>query len=194
MTAFMRNNSHRLGLLLVLCAAALLLAACGGNKGLRGGAGTPPAMQGGGAAGGQGYNAHGRNIDIRGLEGIPAEDRAMFTDPNNPLSTRIIYFAFDSSGIPQRFAPVIRAHARYLAKHPNVHLRLEGHTDERGTREYNVALGERRAESVEQALIVSGARDSQITTLSFGEERPAVLGSTPQAYAKNRRVELIYVD
>lgn len=187
------NYGRRLGLLMVLFAAAFVLAACGGNKGLRGGPGTPPAMQGG-AGGNQGQGVRGRNIDVRGLEGIPAEDRAMFTDPNNPLSTRIIYFAFDSSAIPSRFARVIQAHASYLAKHPQVNLRLEGHTDERGTREYNVALGERRAESVEQAMVLSGASSNQITTLSFGEERPASLGSNPEAYAQNRRVELIYVE
>lgn len=192
MTAFTRNYGHRLALLLVLCAAALTLAACGANTQMRNN-GTPPAMQGNGV-GNQGQGMRGQNVDVRGLEGIPPEDRAMFMDPNNPLSTRIIYFGFDTSTIPQRFAPVIRAHAHYLAKHPNVHVRLEGHTDERGTREYNVALGERRAESVQRALVVSGADPDQITTLSFGEERPAVLGSTPEAYAKNRRVELVYVD
>ena len=72
-------------------------------------------------------------------------------------------------------------------------LRLEGHTDERGTREYNVALGERRAESVQKALVLAGAGSNQLSTLSFGEERPAELGSSEAAYAKDRRVELIYV-
>ena len=71
-------------------------------------------------------------------------------------------------------------------------LRMEGHTDERGTREYNVALGERRAESVQQAIVLSGASASQLSTLSFGEERPAELGSTESAYSQNRRVEFIY--
>lgn len=192
MKACMHNHNRRLSLILVLLAATVVLAACGANRGVRGGVQTPTAVPGG--TGGQSYGVTGRNVNIRGLQGIPAGDRAMFTDPDNPLSTRIIYFAFDSSVIPSRFAPVIRAHANYLANHPRVNLRLEGHTDERGTREYNVALGERRAESVKQALVLAGARASQITTLSFGEERPAVLGSTPEAYAKNRRVELVYVE
>lgn len=192
----MKSVTHiagqRLALVLILCLAAVVLAACGGNKGLRGGEGTPPAVEGNGS-GDQGSGIRGRDIDVRGLEGIPSEDRAMFTDPDNPLSTRIIYFAFDNSSIPQRFSPVIQAHAKYLSKHPNVHLRLEGHTDPRGTREYNVALGERRAESVKQAMVFSGASRDQITTLSFGEERPAVPGNSSEAYAKDRRVELIYV-
>lgn len=188
MSVSMNYHGRRMGLLLVLFASALVLAACGGNKDLRGGE-TPVAQ-------GDGYGSQGlqgENVDVRGLQGIPEEDRAMFLDPNNPLSTRVIYFGFDSSAIPQRFAPVIRAHARYLAKHPQVHLRLEGHTDPRGTREYNIALGERRAESVEQALAVSGAGNNQVTTLSFGEERPAIPGDSRQALAKDRRVVLVYV-
>lgn len=132
-------------------------------------------------------------LNQRGLLGIQREDRTRFLDPTNPLSTRVIYFEFDSSQIQSRFAEALAAHARYLAEHPDVRLRLEGHTDERGTREYNVALGERRAGSVEKALVLGGAGTSQLSTLSFGEERPAELGSTEEAYAKNRRVELIYV-
>lgn len=180
--------THRIGLLLVLFVAALVLAACGGNKDIRGGE-TPVAQ-------GDGYGSQGMqsgNVDVRGLDGIPQKDRAMFLDPNNPLSTRIIYFGFDSSAIPQRFAAVVQAHASYLAKHPQVHLRLEGHTDPRGTREYNIALGERRAESVQQALAVSGASNSQMNVLSFGEERPAMPGDSREALAKDRRVELVYV-
>lgn len=184
------HHGHRIGLLLILLAVTAVLAACGGNKGLRSGTNTPVAQAGGDA----GYGVQRQNVDVRGLEGIPEEDRGMFVDPGNPLSTRIIYFGYDSSAIASRFAPVIQAHAQYLAKHPQVHLRLEGHTDPRGTREYNVALGERRAESVEQALVLSGANSNQITTLSFGEERPAVPGTTTKAYAQDRRVVLVYVE
>lgn len=133
-------------------------------------------------------------LNQRGLLGIREQDRTMFLDPDNPLSTRIVYFEFDSSRIQSRFAETLRVHAEYLKSHPDVRLRLEGHTDERGTREYNVALGERRAVSVEKALVLSGAEASRISTLSFGEEQPAALGSTEEAYADNRRVELIYVE
>lgn len=141
----------------------------------------------------------GPDIDVsrlneRGLLGIERRDRLMFLDPDNPLSTRTIYFEFDSSRIQPDFQQAIQAHAAYLADHPDVRLRLEGHTDERGTREYNVALGERRANAVKQALVIAGARANQLSTLSFGEERPAETGSTEAAYAKNRRVELVYVD
>jgi len=191
---FIRHPHYRLGLFFVLFAATLMLAACGGGKNLRGGE-TPTAIDGMSGAGDRGatQGTRVRDLDVRGLEGIPQRDRAMFTDPNNPLSTRVIYFAFDSSAIPSRFSKVLEAHADYLSEQPDVKLRLEGHTDERGTREYNIALGERRAEAVEKILVLSGARSNQITTLSFGEERPAVQGSSDEAYAKNRRVELVYV-
>lgn len=186
-------SGRRLILAAVLVLSALTLSACGGNKNVRGNApGMPTAgmndqNQGNGMA-------SGRDIDVRGLEGIPAEDRHLFTDPNNPLSTRTVYFDLDSSAIPSRFSQAIQAHGQYLANHPNVHLRLEGNTDERGTREYNVALGERRADSVKQALVLSGANASQVSTISYGEERPAVLGHDAEAYNKNRRVEFIYTN
>ena len=182
---------QRFSLITLLMVAMLVLGACGGKKNLRDGDDLPAAGMGGQGDQGMGMNS-GRDIDVRGLEGIDPADRAMFTDPNNPLSTRIIYFDLDQSAIPSRFSQAIQAHGRYLSQHPNVKLRLEGHTDERGTREYNVALGERRAESVQQALQLSGANSGQLSTLSFGEERPAELGSNESAYSQNRRVEFIY--
>lgn len=185
------TTGRRFSLVVLLVAAALALSACGGDKNLRDGDDMPAAGMGGQGDQGMGMNS-GRAIDVRGLEGIDPDDRSMFTDPNNPLSTRIVYFDLDQSAIPSRFSQAIQAHGRYLSEHPNVTLRLEGHTDERGTREYNVALGERRAESVQQALVLSGASARQFSTLSFGEERPAELGSNESAYAKNRRVEFIY--
>jgi peptidoglycan-associated lipoprotein len=175
-------------LLAVLMIAAMALTACGGHKNLRNMGNMPAAGTNGQISGVQSK----RDIDVRGLEGIDPSDRSKFNDPNNPLSTRIVYFDLNSSAIPSRFSQAIQAHAQYLAQHPKVHLRLEGNTDERGTREYNVALGERRANSVKQALVLSGANADQISTISYGEERPAVLGSTEQAYAKNRRVVFIY--
>lgn len=186
------QTARRLMLVMVLLAAAIAVTACGGKKNVRGG-GVPPA-------GMQGHNgqtsgpSQRRDIDVRGLEGIPKGDRHLFTDPDNPLSTRTLYFPLDSSSIPSKYSQAIQAHAQYLTNHHNVHLRLEGNTDERGTREYNVALGERRADSVKQALVLSGASGSQITTISYGEERPAKLGHTEAAYAKNRRVDFIYTN
>lgn len=106
--------------------------------------------------------------------------------------TRIIYFAFDRSDIPQAAYESLKAHASHLAKTPSARLRLEGHADERGTPEYNVALSERRGNTVRQFLILNGAKSSQLEVISYGEEKPAVLGSDELSWAKNRRVELAY--
>ena len=109
-----------------------------------------------------------------------------------PFARKVIYFDFDKSEIKPEFAAVVAAHSRNLASHPNLHVKLEGNTDERGTREYNIGLGERRAQAVRRALMLQGVAQSQITTVSFGAERPAVDGDTEAAWAQNRRVELVY--
>ncbi len=110
------------------------------------------------------------------------------------LQQRTVYFDFDSSAIKPEYNDLIAAHARYLVANPNVRVRLEGNTDERGSREYNIGLGERRAQAVRQALMLQGVADSQITTVSYGEERPAVTGHNEAAYAKNRRVDVVYLN
>ena len=104
----------------------------------------------------------------------------------------VVYFDFDSSEIKPEYNDLIAAQARRLVAHPALRVRLEGHTDERGSREYNIALGERRAQAVRRALLLQGVSDSQVVTVSYGEERPAVQGNTEEAYAKNRRV--VFVD
>lgn len=118
---------------------------------------------------------------------------------NNPVNydgttdTRVIYFAFDQSTIPSAAFATLRAHADYLSSHPNAKIRLEGNTDERGTREYNIALGERRAKSVSQYLRVQGVSSSQIQVVSYGEEKKAAYGHDAMSWAKNRRVEINYL-
>jgi peptidoglycan-associated lipoprotein len=109
------------------------------------------------------------------------------------LATRIVYFDFDNSEVRGAGVEVVAAHARYLAANPATRVRLEGHTDERGSREYNIGLGERRAQSVRRALMLQGALDGQISTVSYGEERPAAAGHDEDAWAKNRRVEIMYL-
>jgi len=104
----------------------------------------------------------------------------------------IVYFDYDSSEIQQQYLAVVSANASYLVKYPTAHARLEGNTDERGSREYNIGLGERRAQVVRRALLAQGVADAQITTVSYGEERPAVEGHDEAAYAQNRRVEFVY--
>jgi len=118
---------------------------------------------------------------------------------NNPVNydgttnTRIIYFAFDKSGVPSAAFDTLRAHAQYLKSNSNAKVRLEGSTDERGTREYNVALGERRADAVAQFLRVQGVSSAQIEQVSYGEEKPAARGHDEMSWAKNRRVEINYL-
>jgi peptidoglycan-associated lipoprotein len=112
--------------------------------------------------------------------------------PAGPAESRIIYFDFDKSDIKPEFAGIVTANAQYLTAHPGAKLKLEGNTVERGTREYNIGLGERRAQAVRRALMLQGASENQLTTVSFGAERPAVEGDDESAWSKNRRVELVY--
>lgn len=125
--------------------------------------------------------------DETGAVGMSALD-----DPNSPLATRIIYFEYDSSEIQAQYRPTVEAHAAFLASNPTVSVTLEGHADERGSREYNLALGERRAESVKRQMTLLGASPSQIRNVSYGEERPALDGHDEYAWSQNRRVEILY--
>ena len=106
------------------------------------------------------------------------------------LNTTVFYFDFDVAEFQPADRETLIVHARNLASNPNRRVRLEGHADERGTREYNLALGERRANSIRDFLIVNGASRAQLETVSYGEERPAVNGQTESAYSQNRRVEI----
>jgi len=109
------------------------------------------------------------------------------------LSKRVIYFDFDRADIRADSQSVLAAHAQYLAKNPSQKVRLEGHADERGSREYNIGLGERRGQAVRRAILLQGVAELQLSTVSYGEERPAVAGSDEQAYGLNRRVEIVYL-
>ncbi|TVM06088.1 MAG: peptidoglycan-associated lipoprotein Pal [Halomonas sp.] len=107
-------------------------------------------------------------------------------------SARTIYFDFDRDRIKSEFESVVMAHARYLRSNPSAQVTLHGHTDERGTREYNLALGERRANAVQRFLNIQGVSNSQMSVVSYGEERPAARGSDESAYSQNRRVVFDY--
>jgi peptidoglycan-associated lipoprotein len=104
----------------------------------------------------------------------------------------IVYFDYDRAEIKPEYVQVVAAHAKFLNGNAARKVRLEGHSDERGSREYNIGLGERRAQAVRRALMLQGVTDPQITTVSYGEERPSVAGSDETAYSRNRRVELVY--
>lgn len=113
-------------------------------------------------------------------------------DPNSPLSQRVLYFELDSSQIKDADRDIITVHAEFLATHPEISIVLEGHADERGSREYNIALGEKRAKAVKQIMTLQGVADNQIQVISFGEERPVALGHDESAWNLNRRVEILY--
>ena len=172
---------HR-AIVIMLVAAALSLGGCASKRPKP----APPESAGAANQGAQGAGAGG-NYSRAG-----PDDEA--SGPQGGLlNERIIYFDFDSAEIKGAGTDVVAAHAKFLAGSPATRVRLEGHTDERGSREYNIGLGERRAQSVRRALLLQGAADVQISTVSYGEERPAVAGHDEAAWAKNRRVEIVYL-
>lgn len=141
------------------------------------------------ARAGAGQGAGSGAVDQRGVTGVEVA-----SDPDGQPAgvARLIYFDYDSFTIKPEFASVLEAHARILNANRQRRVQLEGHTDERGGREYNLALGQKRAEAVKRALGLLGVGEAQLEAVSFGEEKPAVAGQTEDAYARNRRVEINY--
>lgn len=133
--------------------------------------------------GGSGSGANGYGDDGMGGSG---------GGKGGPNGTKTIYFMYDSSQVMEEFVPVIAAHARSLKSNPGQHLIVEGHTDDRGSREYNIALGEQRAKAVARMLTMQGAKESQVEVVSYGEEKPASSGHDESAWQLNRRAELDY--
>jgi peptidoglycan-associated lipoprotein len=113
-------------------------------------------------------------------------------DPNSPLSRRVIYFEYDSSNILAEDQELLTTHAAYLVANPGQAVTLEGHADERGSREYNIGLGDRRVQAVRRVFELQGVSPQQISTVSYGEEKPAVEGHSDTAWRMNRRVEIVY--
>jgi len=113
-------------------------------------------------------------------------------DPGSVLSKRSIYFDYDSFSVKEDDKPLVSAHAKFLTDNRNRKITIQGNTDERGSREYNIGLGQRRADSVKKMMMLLGVTDSQVETVSFGEEKPAVPGADESAWSKNRRAEIVY--
>lgn len=135
----------------------------------------------------------GKKTDETKIEGgTGGASMAAGDESQAALAKRVIYFDFDNSTVKSEYQPVLAAHAEYITGHPNIRVVLEGHADERGSREYNIALGERRAKAVQQLLTVQGVAQKQLQVISFGEERPVALGHDESAWSLNRRVELLY--
>ena len=170
---------------------AVGLSACGGRDS------TIPTMDGqdgsdSTAAGGGADGAAGASTTGIGADGGLQVTRQEPGQGEGPLSRLIIYFDFDRSEIRSDFNDMLRAHGAFLADNSGRQVRLEGHADERGSREYNIGLGEQRAQAVRRVLMLQGASSDQLGTVSYGEERPAVLGNDEHSYSLNRRVELVY--
>ncbi len=172
----------------ILIFSLLLMAGCSSSPRRSGQAGAEVSEQSTGADGA--YGSGGATTSPAGeapdWQGDPLEN------PNSLLATRVIYFDYDQSTVRADYLDVISAHADYLAANPQAVLRLEGHTDERGTREYNLGLGENRANAVRNLMLAQGVADNQLVVVSYGEERPATSEHNEEAWALNRRVELIY--
>ncbi len=180
----MKGTMLKLALVITMSAA---LAACSTNKAKTDSAqaGARTTDQGMAGAGANGAASQGLG-DGSNLAG------GALNDPNSPLAVRVIYFDYDSANIRADFNDTVAAHAAYLAQNGSTIVTLEGHADERGSREYNLALGENRAMAVRKQLVLLGAAAGQIKIVSYGEERPAVDGHDEGAYERNRRVELVY--
>ena len=177
-------------LLVALLSAVLVLGGCASSGE------TEPEATGGGAAAGSAEDAAAASAaSAEPAEAMPKEEpKEQPKDPleEGTLAMRVVYFDFDSSVIHDDSMLMLRAHAEYLSSNNGTNITVEGHADERGTREYNLALGERRADAVRRVLLANGVGASQIKVVSYGEERPAALGHDEDAWASNRRAELVY--
>lgn len=191
----MHLRSCRIALMLVAAAA---LAACEGTVGTVEDSGTASTSTTDTAstsgAGGDAVSGTQTAASTEGSGTVTSATapRHPLDDPATPLGTHTIYFEFDSSDVPTSAQPVIEAHAAYLSEHAGASVTLEGHADERGSREYNIGLGEKRALAVRRLMSLLGATGPQIRTISYGEERPADAGHEESAWQLNRRVEIVY--
>ncbi|MCC7486578.1 MAG: peptidoglycan-associated lipoprotein Pal [Burkholderiales bacterium] len=135
-----------------------------------------------------------RPVDPAAAKGLKTDSFAgsPLRDPKNILSKRSIFFDYDSNLVKEEYKPIVAAHARYLQQHAATKMRIEGNADERGSREYNLALGQRRADAVKQMMQILGAKANQVETVSFGEEKPRCNESSESCWAQNRRGDIVY--
>jgi peptidoglycan-associated lipoprotein len=170
---------------------ASLLAACAGTQSTDS---QPPAAV---EDRGVGKPAAAQPVETRPIGGVdligrPAAGAAALKDPNNILSKRSVYYDFDRYDVKDEYKPMIEAHARYLRENGATRMLIQGNTDERGSREYNIALGQRRSESVKRMLLLLGGREDQVEAVSLGEEKPRAAGANEEAWAQNRRSDMLY--
>lgn len=176
----------KLNFSLIVCSLCITLAACGSNVKLDDvpveNRSTPPVQSSSGGS---------ITPDTRGIAPVQA-DAAGINQPGPANTPRIIYFDFDSFVIKSEFQNVIEANSRFLSANRSRVISVEGHTDDKGGREYNLALGQKRAETVRRSMALLGVLDSQMEAVSFGKEKPSAIGSDEASMAKNRRVEISY--
>ncbi|MEZ7847840.1 MAG: peptidoglycan-associated lipoprotein Pal [Polaromonas sp.] len=176
----------RISSVLSVLTLSFVLAACGSNVKL---SDVPVEDRSAVVAGASGAGAGGAT----GSGVAPVEIMTTDTTAAGPVGAeRVFYFDYDSFTIKPEFQRAIEMHARFLATNKSRRIAIDGHTDERGGREYNLALGQKRSEAVRRSLSLLGVSETQVEAVSFGEEKPAVAGLTEEAFAKNRRVEITY--
>ncbi len=182
----MQHTAHKI---LISALFASLLAACGTNPTTD--AGAPVESRSIGSTGSAGAATSGSTgSNIAGNANTAQGNR--LRDPNSILSKRSVYFDFDSYEVRDDYKSLIDAHARYLQGDRNGRMTIQGNTDERGSREYNIALGQRRADAVKKMMLLMGATESQIETVSFGKEKPRNAGHDEGAWTENRRDDFVY--
>lgn len=130
--------------------------------------------------------------DSRMVSTVSTGSTDPLNDPDGELAKRSVYFDFDSYAVKDEYQPVLNAHARYLSKNKDRRILIQGNTDERGGREYNLALGQKRSEAVRKVLSLLGVDDGQMEAVSFGKEKPKATGSDEAAWAENRRADIVY--
>lgn len=173
---------HTLKIVATTLTGALLLTACSSvkldqNK--------PPVEE-------RAATAPAAGSDPRAVSTVTTGSTDPLNDPQGVLAKRSIYFDLDSYTVRDEFRPLLEAHARYLSANKNRKIVIQGNTDERGGREYNLALGQKRAEAVRRALSLLGVADTQMEAISFGEEKPKATGSDESTWAENRRADIVY--
>lgn len=132
-------------------------------------------------------------VDSRQVGTVVAPEVDPLNDPNNVLYKRSVYFDFDNYTLKSEFTGLVQAHAKYVASKPAQKILIQGNTDERGGSEYNLALGQKRAEAVRKAMVLSGTPEDQLEAVSFGKEKPKAAGHDEAAWAENRRADLVYM-
>jgi peptidoglycan-associated lipoprotein len=176
------NTRSALSLSLITLATLVSLAGCGSQ----------PAAPEQAGAGVEDRNPNAVSTAPVGSSSADPYGLAALKDPKSPLSKRSIYFDYDSYVVKDEYKSLVDQHARFLAKNSQMKMLIQGNADERGSREYNLALGQKRAEAVKKALQLLGAQEAQLESVSLGEEKPACMDQTESCWAQNRRSDMLY--